>query len=98
MSERRGLERLQELRWPNGPVCPHCGGNAARKVAAQTRNLASRTRLGLYRCRHCHREYSGTIGTIFEQTHIPVDIWFSAIELMCATRAGITARQLNLAL
>ena len=75
--------------WPDGPACPHCGtiGKAFALKGETTRD-------GLYKCSACRGPFTVTIGTIFEDSHIPLDKWLLAIHLMCSSKKGISAYQL----
>ena len=86
-------EFLETMRWPDGPVCPKCG---AKEPYAITRKTASKNKVQrLYRCRECKKQYTATVGTIFEDSKIPLGKWFSAIYLMCASKKGISAHQIH---
>jgi len=66
-------EYLEALRWPNGPICPHCGGTDRQgKIAA---NLAKEVRHGLYECGHCHLQYTVTVWTVFERSKVALHKW-----------------------
>ena len=86
-------EHLAAVRWPDGPVCPWCGeGNPYRIVwRAGSRNLVAQ----LFKCRGCQRQFSATVGTIFEDSKIPLNKWFAAIYLMCTREKGITAHRMH---
>jgi transposase-like protein len=87
--EEAAREYLEANRWPNGPVCPHCG------VVGEAYELAGKTtRRGLYKCSSCRQPFTVTIGTIFEDSHIPLHKWLLAIHLMCSSKKGISAHQL----
>lgn len=78
--EGAARRKLEAVRWPLGAVCSHCG------VAGASRNIASsptnRVRAGLYRCRACGRQFTVTVGTILEASHIPLHLWLRAIHLL----------------
>jgi len=80
---------LESARWPDGPVCPHCGATDAYRL-----NGAS-TRKGLCKCRACRRQFTVTVGTIFQGSHIPLNKWLYAIYLMCESKKGISSNQLS---
>jgi Transposase zinc-ribbon domain len=80
---------LERLMWPDGPVCPHCG-----VVGKAYRLRGETTRKGLYKCASCREPFTVTIGTIFEDSHIPLHKWLLAIHLMCSSKKGISAHQL----
>ncbi len=94
-NEDAAREFLESKRWPDGAICPHCGviGEAAR---LQARN-GSRThvRKGAWKCRACRKQFSVTVGTIFERSHIPLHKWLLAVHLMCASKKGMSAHQLH---
>lgn len=78
--------------WPNGPVCPHCGNcdeARIRKMEGKT------TRLGLYKCNECRKPFTVRMGTIFESSHLPLHLWLQVIHLMCASKKGISTRQIQ---
>ena len=76
--------------WPNGPVCPHCG------EAARIKRLeGSATRPGLHKCNACRKQFTVRIGTIFESSHLALHLWLQVIHLMCASKKGISTRQIQ---
>ena len=80
---------MEKLLWPDGPVCPKCGViNEAYRLNGET------TREGLYKCAGCRAPFTVTMGTIFEDSHIPLHKWLFAIYLMCSSKKGISAHQL----
>ena len=80
---------LEKILWPDGPVCPKCGlVNEAYKLEGET------TRDGLYKCAGCRAPFTVTMGTIFEDSHIPLHKWLLAIYLMCSSKKGMSAHQL----
>ena len=78
--------------WPTGPVCHHCG-NAdparIRKMQGKT------TRLGLYKCNECRKPFTVRMGTIFESSHLALHLWLQVIHLFCASKKGISTRQIQ---
>jgi len=84
---------LERMRWPNGAHCPKCGENSPYKM---TRRKPSKNLVGtIYRCRVCKRQFTATVGTIFEDSKIPLSKWFASIYLMCASKKGISAHQIH---
>lgn len=78
--------------WPRGPVCPHCGncdGARIRKMEGKT------TRMGLYKCNECRKPFTVRMGTIFESSHLALHLWLQVIHLMCASKKGISTRQIQ---
>ncbi|AWP23886.1 hypothetical protein C4901_11570 [Acidiferrobacter sp. SPIII_3] len=81
---------LEMLRWPNGPICPHCGS------AAQHCKLEGKAhRAGLYKCKDCRQQFTVTVGTLFAGSKIPLSKWLQACYLMSANKRGISSRQLE---
>jgi transposase-like protein len=80
---------LESIRWPNGPECPHCGENERKPYP-----LKSATRK-LYKCAACRKQYTVTVGTIFEGSHIPLNKWLLAFNLLCSSKKGMSAHQLH---
>jgi len=89
-NEKAAFAELESLLWPDGPVCPHCGsfGNAY--------NL-SKTRIGLKKCaaKECRKQFTVRVGTVFEDSHIPLHKWLQAVHLLCASKKGISSHQLH---
>jgi transposase-like protein len=85
--EARGREWLESQLWPNGPVCGHCGTlNEATAIS---------TRPGWYQCNACRKQFSVTVGTLFERSHIPLNKWLMAAFLICASKKGMSAHQIH---
>lgn len=82
-------EYLESIRWPDGPVCPHCGESDRKPYA-----LKSKTRR-LWKCAACRKQFTVTVGTIFESSHIPLHKWLWAFYLLCASKKGMSALQLQ---
>jgi transposase-like protein len=80
---------FEKLRWPDGPVCPHCGG-----VDSSTELRGKSTRPGVYKCKQCRKPFTATIGTLYERSHIPLHKWLLATRLMCSSKKGMSAHQL----
>jgi len=76
--------------WPNGPVCPHCGGvDRISKMGGKS------TRIGTYKCYQCRKPFTVKVGTVFESSHIPLHLWLQAIFLIASSKKGISANQLH---
>jgi transposase-like protein len=85
---------LEATRWPNGPICPHCGvENEAYRLEAH--KPGSKTRKGLWKCKPCRKQFTVTVGTIFEDSHIPLSKWLMAFHLIAASKKGMSAHQLH---
>src|SRR3990172_12817473 len=87
---------LEEIRWPDGPVCPNgCASEVYRFEAKTRRNGKIGPTRHLLKCKDCKRQFTATVGMIFEDSHIPLNKWLTAIYLMCASKKGISAHQLH---
>lgn len=86
----KAREHLEALRWPHGPVCPHCGSVRA-PLALEGKSY----RPGLYKCKDCYEQFTVTVGTVFERSKIALNVWLQAVHLMCASKKGISAKQLE---
>lgn len=83
---------FEKLRWPEGRTCPHCG------VIGDDRSTLLKgksTRAGLYKCKECMEPFTATIGTVYEDSKVPLNKWLLATHLMCASKKGISALQLQ---
>src|SRR5881396_3192293 len=85
---------LESLRWPNGAVCPKCGGDNPYLLTPKPTSKRP-GRKGLWKCRKCRKQFTVTVGTIFEDSHIPIGKWLLAIHLLCASKKGMSAHQLH---
>lgn len=83
-------EHLEALRWPNGAVCPHCGGTE-RNVRIEGKSA----RPGLWFCGDCRTQFTVTVGTVFERSKVPLHKWLLANHLICSAKKGISAHQLH---
>lgn len=77
--------------WPNGPVCPFCFATGG-KIGAMN---GKTTRQGLKKCYACKKPFTVRQSSIFESSHLPLRLWLQAIHLMCASKKGISTRQLQ---
>ena len=80
---------FEETRWPNGPYCPHCGSVSVIRMAGE------KHRDGAFNCRDCREQFSATVGTVFERSHVPMHKWLLANHLMNASKKGVSAHQLH---
>ncbi|MFZ0792214.1 MAG: transposase, partial [Candidatus Korobacteraceae bacterium] len=75
----RAREFLEAERWPNGPICPHCDCNVAYKLTPKPSKKGKHVSKGVYKCRDCEQQFTVTVNTIFEDSHIPLNKWLLAI-------------------
>lgn len=86
----KAREHLEATRWPQGPVCPHCG------VVDQATGLQGRAhRPGVYQCNACREQFTVTVGTVFERSKVPLNKWLLATYLMSSSKKGISAHQIG---
>src|SRR5438552_18514688 len=82
-------EHLESVRWPRGPMCPHCGA-----VDRITTLKGKSHRRGLYECGHCRDQFTVTVGTGFERSKIPLHKWLIAATLFASRKKGMSSHQL----
>lgn len=87
LTDYQARQYLERLRWPDGAVCPRCKKREVTTVEGG--------RDGLYNCRLCRRQFTVTVGTIFEGSHIPLSKWVQAFHLVSCSKKGISALQLQ---
>jgi transposase-like protein len=89
-SEEAAFAYVEARLWANGRVCPHCGiVDSSGALKGKT------TRAGLYKCYACRKPFTVRMGTIFESSHVKLNIWLQAIYLLCSSKKGISSRQLQ---
>ncbi len=92
---------LESVRWPDGPVCPHCGSKGGwaiqTKPVTRKNGRVTPARQGLYKCtdKDCEEQFSVTVGTVFERSHIPLSKWLLAAYLLCSSKKGMSSHQLH---
>ncbi len=92
-TDEAARQYLEAVRWPNGPVCPHCENREGiYEIAA---NPAKGIRPGLRQCKACEGTFTVTVGTIFEKSHIPLRKWLMAWYLLCTSKKGVSAAQIQ---
>ena len=94
-TEEAARDYFEQLRWPNGPVCPHCGNAKAGRVFKVTANPEKKIRAGLYKCAECVQGFTVTVGTVMEDTHLSLNKWLIAFYMMCASKTQVSALQLQ---
>lgn len=89
-NEEAAFAYVEAKLWPNGPVCPHCG-----ETTRIGRMQGKTTRIGLRKCYACRKPFTVRMGSIFESSHLPLHLWLQVIHLMCASKKGISTRQVQ---
>jgi len=85
----------ESIHWPNGAVCPHCKNHDAKAICKIQANEKKEVRAGLHQCLKCRKQFTSTIGTIFEDSHIPLRKWIVAFYLNSSSKKGISSLQLQ---
>ena len=84
-SEEKCRDYLEQLRWTTGPVCPQCSCDKVSKVANRH----------TYDCLACHYQFSVTVGTILQDSHLPLWKWFLTAYMMIESKKGVSANQMK---
>jgi transposase-like protein len=87
--EPPAVAKLETIIWPNGPVCVHCG--EANRIG---RLNGKSTKIGTLKCYACKKKFSATVGTVFEDSHVPVHQWLQAVYLICSSKKGFSSHQM----
>jgi transposase-like protein len=90
LNEPAAFAYVEARLWPNGPACPHCG-----ETARIGRLNGKTTRPGLHKCYACKKPFTVRIGTLFEDSHLPLHLWLQVIHLFCCSKKGIATRQIQ---
>ena len=95
MTEDESREMIELIRWSNGIVCPKCGSNKGAYKLQSNPESKNKIRPGVYKCKECRKKFTVMVGTIFEDSHIPLNKWLVAIYLINASKKGISSHQLH---
>jgi transposase-like protein len=91
LTEEAAREKLESIRWANGVVCPHCGS-----VDGHSKLKGKAHRAGVWKCNAgCAKQFSVTVGTVMEGSHLPVRTWLMAFAILCSSKKGVSALQLQ---
>jgi transposase-like protein len=88
-TEDEARQFFEVRRWPNGPACVHCGSANVYRLGGESQ------RPGLIECRDCKGNFTVTVGTVMEDTHLPLSTWAKAFHMMAASKKGVSALQLQ---
>jgi len=91
MTEEQARAYLEEIRWPDGAACVHCGDCNPTKLNGKAH------RSGVWKCnaKGCRQQFTVTVNTIFHRSHIPLKTWVLAFHIVCASKKGVSALQLQ---
>lgn len=91
LSEDEARAVYERIRWPNGVHCPHCDSDKWIKLEGKT------VRPGLYKCHgdDCGKQFTATVNTILEDSHLPIRTWMMAFAILCSSKKGVSALQLQ---
>ena len=92
-NEAAAFAFVEGIIWPQGPICPHCGG--VERITHIKPNPEKRVRMGLKKCGQCKGQFTVRMGTIFEESKLPMTKWLQAIFLMSSSKKGVSAHQLH---
>lgn len=85
---------LERMRWPNGPICHHCKSTEVYRLTPKA-DSKTPARIGVLKCKKCRKQFTATVGTIFEGSHIPLHKWLMAVHFLCSSKKGMSALQLS---
>ena len=101
-NEDAAFAYVEERIWPNGPTCPHCGNVDAAKIGSlnartkpSKKNPEGLPRHGLRKCYACRQEFTVRVGSIFEDSHLPLHLWLQAIHLLASGKKGVSTRHIQ---
>jgi transposase-like protein len=105
LSEEEARKTFERIRWPNGVTCPHCGSLEAVELQWKQDKWRPESELksgkrrphreGLYKCQGCDGQFSSTMNTILEDSHLPIRTWLMAFAILCSAKKGVSALQLQ---
>jgi transposase-like protein len=99
-TEADAYSYMESLRWPDGPICPHCGSVEKHYFLKPREGNARKTRTGslterrVWKCKTCRKQFSVTTGTVFHGSKVPLHTWLMVVFEMCANKNGIAAREI----
>jgi transposase-like protein len=94
-TDDKARAHLESVLWKGGVVCPHCKCNDQTKIAERTANPEKKIRAGLRFCSNCKSQFTVTVGTVFEDSKIPLRKWLIAWYMLCSSKKGISSLQLQ---
>ena len=94
-TEEAAIRYFEAIRWPDGLYCPHCGNADAKRLYSIRANRAKKIRPGLHKCAECRLSFTVRLGTIMEDSHVPLNKWLIGFYMMCASKTRVSAVQLQ---
>jgi transposase-like protein len=94
-SEKHAFTHMETILWADGVVCPHCKALDQAGKLEGVKDTKGRQRLGLWKCYVCRKQFTVTVGTVFESRHIPLCKMLQALYLLSASKKGCSAHQLH---
>jgi len=100
-TEADAYRLLEDLRWGDRPVCPHCGSVRKHYFLTPTNGTARKTRTGslsqrrVWKCADCRKQFSVLTGTIFHGSKIPARTWVFVVFEMASSKNGVSAREIE---
>jgi transposase-like protein len=91
--EAPAVEFLEKQRWGDTPTCPHCGTTEVVQVMNEERT--ARSKRFLWRCHGCKKQFTVRVGTIMEDSRIPLRHWCFAFWSACSSKKGVSALQIS---
>lgn len=91
LTEDEARTILENILWPDGPVCPHCKSQNTTRIVAKS----TKVRDGLLQCNGCRGQFTVTVGTVMHRSHITLRQWVQAFHSMCSHKKGVSALQLQ---
>src|SRR6516162_5655870 len=79
--EELAREFIERRAWPNGPICPRCDCTQISKLTARP-DSRSPVRPGVYKCRACRKQFTVSVGRVFQGTHLPFTHWLGTLHLL----------------
>jgi transposase-like protein len=94
-TEDKAFDYLEKMRWPNGVACLACGSVKVSRITRETKSKNQRKRV--FQCleKECKHQFSPTAGTIFHDSHLPLQTWFMAIAIICEAKKSVSACQMQ---
>lgn len=91
LTEDEARTILENIRWPEGIICPHCEGKKVTRIKAKS----DKVRDGVIQCNECRKQFTVTVNTVMHRSHITLRQWIQAFYSMCSHKKGVSALQLQ---